>query len=104
MNKHNISAAILGVAATAFTLGGLTSCDTGTSPGETNVERSDIRDEGEMVGEEGEQPARYDEADSLESHYDHADHENHDDNTNKALGDGAYDGKGDGVKRDEVKQ
>ncbi|MDX5422297.1 MAG: hypothetical protein LPK07_01935 [Hymenobacteraceae bacterium] len=99
MNKNKFKAAILSFAAAAFMMFGLSACDKGTEPGETNVERSDIRDEGELIERED---VQYGEADSLEEHYDHADHEDHEDNTNKAIGDGAYDGKGDGIQRDEV--
>lgn len=102
MNKSKINSLILALAVTAVSSFGMAACNTGTEPGETNVERGEIRDEGEMVGEEGDQDTRYEEGDSLERYYDDADHENHEDNTGEAIGDGAYDGKGDGVERDEV--
>ncbi|MFD2512893.1 hypothetical protein ACFSRY_03380 [Pontibacter locisalis] len=99
MNK--IKSSLLTLSLAAFAIFGFTACDKGTEPGETNVERSEIRDEGELIGEE-EDASRYSDTSSLESHYDHADHEDHDDNKREALGDGAYDGKGDGIERDEV--
>ncbi|ARS37364.1 hypothetical protein [Pontibacter actiniarum] len=95
---------ILSLTVAAFFACGLTACDKGTRPGETNVERSDIKDAGEMIGEEGDQDTRYEDTDSLEKYYDHADHENHSDNDREALGDGAYDGKGDGIERGELDQ
>ncbi|GAB3826995.1 hypothetical protein [Pontibacter rugosus] len=80
----------------------MASCNKGTEPGETNVERSGIVEEGSLVGSDEDKSNV--ERDTLvgESHYDHADHEEHEDNNAKVLGDGAYDGKGNGVERDEV--
>lgn len=101
MLKDKIKVTALGLGMASFLVLGLGSCSKGTEPGETNVERSEIRDEGELVSEDND--AAHDTL-SGESHYDHADHENHDDNTNEVIGDGAYDGKGDGVQRDEVQQ
>ncbi|RAU83907.1 hypothetical protein [Pontibacter arcticus] len=47
MNTIKIKAALLAVTFVAFT--GLTSCNTGTEPGETNTERSDLEEEGSMT-------------------------------------------------------
>lgn len=91
-------------AAGLFALVGLGACNTGTEPGETNVERSGIKDEGSMVGKDVDMASQTGDTTDLERHYDHADHENHKDNTNKVIGDGAYDGKGEGVQRDDVKK
>ena len=49
---------------------GLASCDTGTSPGETNVERSDVKEASEMnTGHDTDS----DTSSNMEDHYDHAD-------------------------------
>jgi len=72
----------------------LVSCNSGTEPGDTNVERSDIKDAGEMVGDND--ANRYSDTtqQSLEEKY----YEGRD---TTQLGDGAYDGKGNGKERDE---
>ncbi|WP_347157179.1 hypothetical protein [Pontibacter chitinilyticus] len=76
---------------------GLVSCDKGTKPGE----RGEIKDAGEMVG--ADETNRYDDTTNYEEkYYDKADHDDHGENSEKALGDGAYDGKGTGMKRPEV--
>ncbi|WP_230407114.1 hypothetical protein [Pontibacter cellulosilyticus] len=85
-----------------FAMVGLGACDKGTEPGDTNTERSEIIDEGELVEENEDPMAPYTDTTDLEDHYDHADHEDHDDNKAKAIGDGAYDGKKDGVQRDDL--
>lgn len=101
MNTKKIKTAILTLATTAIATFGLAACDTGTSPGETNVERSDIKKEGSMVGDDNEGVTRYDTANAdMGEHYDHADHENHD--QNKAGAVHAGDGQGGGVERDDV--
>ncbi|GAB3541079.1 hypothetical protein GCM10027443_39900 [Pontibacter brevis] len=103
MNTKKIKTTILSLAVTAITTFSLAACDTGTNPGETNVERSDVRKEGAMIGDENEGVSRYDTAHAdMERHYDHADHENHGDNKTGAVH--AGDGKGSGVERDEVDQ
>ena len=103
MNIRNIKTLVLPLALSAFVVAGLSSCDTGTDPGETNVERSDIREEGSMVEKDDDPMSEYRDTTDMESHYDHADHEKHGDNKAKAIGDGAYDGKGKkGVERDDV--
>ncbi|MFD2515964.1 hypothetical protein ACFSRY_18980 [Pontibacter locisalis] len=102
MNPKKINAITLALAVTVTASFGLASCDKGTKPGETNVERSEIIEEGSLVGEEGESVNRYSDTANLEKYYDHADHEDHSDNEREAWGDGAYDGKGDGLQRDEV--
>jgi hypothetical protein len=100
MNKNKLKSGIAAVMLSAFAIFGLASCDKGTSPGEVNVERSGIVDpeDTDQVGT----PSDTDTT-NFERHYDHADHENHDDNDAKVIGDGAYDGKGSGITRDEVK-
>ncbi|WP_162051603.1 hypothetical protein [Pontibacter pamirensis] len=103
MNTKKIKTTILTLATTAIATFGLAACDKGTEPGETNVGRGDIVEEGSLVGEEGENISRYDTANaSMEEHYDHADHENHDVNEEEGYGDGAYDGPGDGIDRGDV--
>lgn len=103
MNTRKIKTTILTLATTAIATFGLAACDKNTEPGETNIERSDNLEEGSMIGDDSETVSRYDTANAdMERHYDHADHENHDDNNKAAIGDGAYDGKGNGVERDEV--
>jgi len=101
MNKNIIKS---GIVATAFSIGsvlGLSSCETGTSPGETNVGRGEIVEPEETEGVH----STYDEdTTNLEKYYDDADHENHTDNDAEALGDGAYDGEGDGLQRGELDQ
>lgn len=90
MYKKKIKSTIIASLLMAGTAFAFTSCDTGTSPGETNVERSDIKEEGSMIESDEKEMS---EQDKLEKHYDHADHENHDDNDAEVIGDGAYDGK-----------
>ncbi|TPE44860.1 hypothetical protein [Pontibacter mangrovi] len=106
MNTKNIKSTLFALAAGTMISFGMVSCNTGTDPGDTNVDRGEIHDEGSMVGrEEGEDYTKAkSEQDSMEQHYDHADHQNHDDNTGKVLGDGAYDGEGNGAERDDVQQ
>ena len=99
MNTKKIKTTILTLATTAIATFGLAACDKNTEPGEVNVERSDIREEGEIIDQNN---AYYTDTTDLERHYDHADHENHDDNSEKVIGDGAYDGEGNGIERDEV--
>lgn len=74
---------------------GIVACDTGTDPGETNTERSDIRDEGEMVGDEGDLDTRYDERDTMEQHYEQ---------TEEGSAVHAGDGTGEGEGRDDVQE
>lgn len=101
MNTKKIKSTILTLATTAIATFGLAACDKGTEPGETNVERSDIREEGSMIGEEGENISRYDTANvSMEEHYDHADHEDHDGGDAGAVLSG--DGTDTGIERDDV--
>ncbi|WP_144266314.1 hypothetical protein [Pontibacter ummariensis] len=106
MNKKSIKSAIFSLAATMMIGLGLVSCNKGTEPGETNVGRGEIyEDEGSMVVPDDEgYETRYEDTANLEKYYDHTDHENHEDNSNKSLGDGAYDGEGTGVERDEIDQ
>lgn len=101
MDRNKLKSAILTLTFTAVAGLGFTACDKGTEPGETNVERSEIKDAGEMVGED-EDVNRYSDTTNAEKYYDDADHDDHDDNDGKVIGDGAYDGKGNGIERDEV--
>jgi len=78
----------------------LVGCDIGTRPGETNVERSEIVDEGELISDE-DTVNRYSDTANLEKYYDHADHENHGDNKEGSAVH-AGDGKGEGVERDDL--
>ncbi|MFD3001188.1 hypothetical protein ACFS7Z_12490 [Pontibacter toksunensis] len=99
MNTRKIKTTILTLATTAIATFGLAACDKNTEPGETNIERSDNLEEGSLIDQE---ESRYDTTD-LEGYYEDADHENHSDNEEeKVIGDGAYDGKGDGIERDDV--
>lgn len=50
MNKNQTKAILLAVAFAGVT--GLSACNTGTEPGETNVERSEIREEGSMTADD----------------------------------------------------
>ncbi|MHA6246560.1 hypothetical protein ACXYMU_01380 [Pontibacter sp. CAU 1760] len=101
MKKIKSTILALSVMATAsLSLG---ACSKGTEPGDVNVGRGEIKDEGEMIDGDNGYNASSDTTD-LEKYYDHADHENHDDNTGKVIGDGAYDGKGTGTERDDIKQ
>ncbi|WP_147294194.1 hypothetical protein [Pontibacter diazotrophicus] len=101
MNTKKIKTTILTLATTAIATFGLAACDTGTDPGEVNTERSDIREEGSMVGGENEGASRYDTAGAdMERHYDHADHENHNGERTGAVH--AGDGKDSVIQRDDV--
>lgn len=90
MNTKQIKAFLL----SALFMGAITisGCNTGTDPGETNTERSDIEEEGSM--DEGytseDYPADADTAD-MERYYKDAEGAVH-----------AGDGKGGGVERDDV--
>lgn len=103
MYKNKIKSSIIASMLFAGTAFAFTSCDEGTSPGETNVERSDIRKEGSMVESDDKEMS---EQDRLEKHYDHADHENHDNNTGGAVhaGDGKKHNPKQGTKRNKVDQ
>lgn len=103
MIARKIRATFFALAATAVAAWGMAACSTGTDPGETNVDRGEIHEEGSMVGDTDENEVEA-ERDTMEQYYDSADHENHEDNTGKVIGDGAYDGEGEGVERDEVDQ
>lgn len=104
MHKKKIKSIIIATMLFAGTAFGFTSCDTGTSPGETNVERSEIREEGAMVVPDGDRTKA--DQDSLEKYYDHADHENHDNNSGGAVhaGDGKKHNPKQGIKRNKVDQ
>lgn len=94
MNKNKMRTNVLALGATAIAVFGLASCDTGTEPGEVNVERSDIKDEGEMIGDEPGNTTRYSDTTDLEDKY----YERED-----AEGSAVHagDGTGEGVERDE---
>lgn len=93
-----------GTAFGLFAIAGFSACSTGTDPGDTNTERGDIVKEGSLIeADNGDPMAPYRDSVKAEDHYDHADHKDHSDNKAKVIGDGAYDGKGNGVKRDEIK-
>jgi hypothetical protein len=102
MNIDKIKPTVIALSFIALMAFGFTACDEGTKPGETNVERSDNLEPGELIGDDDD-VNRYSDTSNLEKYYDHADHEDHKDNKREAIGDGAYDGKGDGIKRDEIK-
>jgi hypothetical protein len=96
MNSKKINATLMAVLLSAGI--GLTSCNTGTEPGETNVERGGVKDV-----EEKQIQSTTDTSEKYEEHYDHADHENHGDNKpGSALGDGAYNQDSVRQKRGEV--
>ncbi len=75
---------------------GMVACSTGTDPGEVNTERSDIKEEGSMVGrEEGEDYTKKAEQDSLEQPYERAE---------EGSAVHAGDGQRDGVDREDVQE
>ena len=103
MNTKKIKTTILMFATAAFTTFGMVACDKNTEPGETNVGRGDIREEGEIIDDNAGDVTRNEANEDPERFYNDADHENHEENEGEeVLGDGAYDGKGDGLERDEV--
>lgn len=105
MKINDIKTLVWAAAFGLFTMAGLSACNKGTEPGDTNTERSKIIDEGSLIEADNDDPmAPYRDTVSAEDHYDHADHDDHDDNKAKVIGDGAYDGKGTGVKRDDYKK
>ncbi|MCJ8166871.1 hypothetical protein MKJ04_18650 [Pontibacter sp. E15-1] len=100
MNSNKLKTPLLTLGVAALTTFGLASCSTGTEPGDVNIERSDIKDEGSMIGDEDNEATRDSDTTDLEEKYYGDDRKN----SGEAIGDGAYDGKGDGKQRDEVKQ
>jgi len=89
---HNIIVLALGLMSGAV----LVACNKGTEPGDTNVENGKIKDAGEMVG--ADDTNRYsDTTQSLEEKY----YEGRD---TTVLGEGAYDGKGEGKERDDYEK
>ncbi|MCC9137581.1 hypothetical protein ACFSKU_09595 [Pontibacter silvestris] len=102
MKAHKIKSIILALVVTTVTGAGLASCNKGTEPGETNVERSTLR-ETEPQENNYSQGSETDTTD-MERFYDHADHENHDDNVNGGGAVLSGDGKTSGVERDDVNQ
>ena len=99
MNTKKIKTSILTLATAAFATFGMAACDKNTEPGETNVERSDIVEEGEIIDQES---AYYRDTTDLEKYYDHADHETHEDSEGGAVhaGDGIRGGND--IERDEL--
>lgn len=98
MKIRNIKAYTWAAAFGLFAMVGLGACNTGTDPGETNTERSRIRDEGEMVEGSSDDPmGRYTDTTEMEDHYDHTKNKN-----KKASAVHAGDGKKDGVDREDV--
>ncbi|MFT2007323.1 hypothetical protein ACMA1I_01485 [Pontibacter sp. 13R65] len=92
MHTSNIKTALLAGTFVAFSGLGLSACNTGTDAGETNVERSEIRETEETARQSR---TSRDTAD-FEHHYDHTDHPD-----SVALGDGAYNQDGKRDKRGE---
>lgn len=94
------------MAVAAIAVFGMSACGDTSGPGDTSVQQGEFyEDQGGMVVEddEQEQTRRGDTTQEAgERYYDKSDHDSHKANEGKALGDGAYDGKGDGVERDEV--
>jgi hypothetical protein len=97
MYTRKIKSTALALAVTAMATFGLASCNEGTEPGETNVERSGIREEGSMVGDEenANTTLHSDTTDLEEQHYG-------DDNNREGSAVHSGDGKGGGVERDDV--
>lgn len=95
MNKKNIKSALLTLGTAAIATFGLAACDTGTDPGEVNVERSDIKEEGSMIGDEPGNTTRYSDTADLEEKY-------YENENKEGSAVHAGDGKGEGVERDEV--
>ncbi len=94
MNTQKIRSAFFALIATAVATFGLAACDTGTSPGETNVERSDHVDEGSIVGDNDENRVEA-ERDTMEQPYERAE---------EGSAVHAGDGTGEGTERDDVKK
>ncbi|MBF9251858.1 hypothetical protein I2I11_00980 [Pontibacter sp. 172403-2] len=92
MNTRKIKHSIMVLALSIMSGAALVACNEGTEPGDTNVERGEIKDAGEMVG--GDDVTRYSDTTDLEEKY-------YNDSDTAALGDGAYDGKGNGKERDD---
>jgi len=96
MNSKKINTLLLAVFLGAGL--GLSACNTGTEPGEVNVERGGVKDV-----EEKQIQSRTDTSENYEDHYDHADHENQSNNKpGSAIGDGAYNQDSVRQKRGEV--
>jgi len=101
MNTQKIRTTVGSLAVAAIATFGLAACDTGTEPGQINTERSDIKEEGSIVGGQTDDTTRYSDTTNLEKYYEHADHENHDNNA-EGTAVHAGDGKSNGIERDEV--
>ena len=71
MNKKSIrSSTLFALGAAAVATFGLASCNTGTEPGDVNVDRGEIHEEGSMIGDEPGNTTRYsDTADTGEEYY-----------------------------------
>lgn len=94
MNTRKLKNILFALIATAVATFGISACNTGTDPGETNTERSRIRDEGSMVGDENENEAEA-ERDTMEQYYER---------TEEGSAVHAGDGKGEGTGREEVQK
>ncbi|WP_299822693.1 hypothetical protein [uncultured Pontibacter sp.] len=97
MKMKDIKAFTLAVALGLFTTMGLSACNTGTDPGETNTERSGIREEGSMVEDNSDNTMeQYSDTTDMEDHYDHTE--------SGKQGGAVHDGTGKegGVERDDV--
>ncbi|WP_187262534.1 hypothetical protein [Pontibacter beigongshangensis] len=92
MNKMNLKTAVLAGVFCALSGFGITACNTGTDPGDTNTERSGIEETEEGLKQSS---TSRDTADH-EHHYDHADHPD-----STAIGGGAYNQDGKRDKRGE---
>ncbi len=95
MNSNKLKTPLLTLGVAALASFGLASCDTGTEPGNVNIERSDIKEEGSMIGEEGENTTRYSDTTDLEDKY-------YDRENKEGSAVHAGDGKGNVKERDEV--
>ena len=94
MNTRKIRTALFALLATAVSAFGISACDTGTQPGDTNVERSDHHEEGSMV-DGGAKDQNEAERDSMEQHYER---------TEEGSAVHAGNGKGEGTDREGVKK
>ncbi|OKL39000.1 hypothetical protein [Pontibacter flavimaris] len=94
MNTPTIRTVFFAFTLTAVAAFGLSACDTGTQPGDTNVERSDHHEEGSMVGDDTKDQTEA-ERDTMEQYYER---------TEEGSAVHAGDGKSDGTDRDDVKE
>ncbi|GHA69556.1 hypothetical protein [Pontibacter akesuensis] len=102
-----IKSTLFTIAAATVAVFGMSACGDTSEPGDTSVQQGEFyEDQGGMVVEDGEEQERTRRGDTTqeagERYYNDSDHDSHKANDGKALGDGAYDGKGNGVERDEI--